>query len=64
MVERETEIPARVLEALRRAAPEGRISCPRARELAAELGVPVRTVGEACDRLGIKICACELGCFP
>jgi len=57
------EIPGAVLEALRRAAPDKRISCPRARALARELGVPARVLGRAADELGIKIYDCELGCF-
>lgn len=52
-----------VLDALRLAAPDGRISCPRARQLAEQLGVPARVIGRAADRLGIKIRDCELGCF-
>ncbi|MEW5762853.1 MAG: hypothetical protein AB1776_06610 [Bacillota bacterium] len=61
---RETEhIPEEVLEALRRAAPDGRISCPQAREIARRLDVPARVVGAAADRLGVKIYGCELGCF-
>jgi len=51
------------MEAVRRAAPEKRITCARAHELAAALGVPVRMVGAACDALGIKIRECQLGCF-
>lgn len=53
----------RLVEALQKAAPGGKITCTAARRLAEELGVPARTVGEACNVLGIKITACELGCF-
>ena len=53
----------RLVEALQKAAGEGKITCTAARRLAEELGVPVRAGGEACDALGIKITACELGCF-
>ncbi|HAG07118.1 MAG: hypothetical protein XD69_0567 [Clostridia bacterium 62_21] len=59
----DVEVPDKVLDAVRRAAPEGRISCPRARALAGELGVPARVVGRAADVLGVKIYGCELGCF-
>lgn len=52
-----------VLEAVGRAARDGKLTCTAARQLAKELGVPVRVVGAACDALGIKIKACELGCF-
>uniref|UniRef100_A0A7C2I1M2 Uncharacterized protein n=1 Tax=Ammonifex degensii TaxID=42838 RepID=A0A7C2I1M2_9THEO len=57
------EVPAEVLDAVRRAAPEKRITCARAHELAGELKVPVRLIGAACEALGIKIKECQLGCF-
>ncbi|MEW6771247.1 MAG: hypothetical protein AB1330_07635 [Bacillota bacterium] len=57
------EVPRNVLEAVRRAAPEKRITCARAHQLAAELKVPLRQIGAACDALGIKIKECQLGCF-
>lgn len=57
------EATHRVQEAVQKAAPEGRISCAAARELAARLGVRPRVVGAACDELDIKIKGCELGCF-
>lgn len=43
--------------------PEGKISCSEAREIAAKLGVALGDMGELCDLAGIKIFACELGCF-
>ncbi len=52
-----------VYAAVKDAAPEGRISCTTARRIAEQLGVTVREVGKAADALGIKIHACELGCF-
>jgi len=56
-------IPDKVIEALKEAAREGRISCSEARRLAEELGVAPIIVGQACNLLKIKIFACELGCF-
>ena len=53
----------RLLEAVRQAAREGRLPCARALELARELEVPPARVGEIADQLGIKIVACQLGCF-
>jgi len=50
-------------ELLKEAAPEGRISCARAWELAEELGVDKKLVGKICNELGIRIKACQLGCF-
>lgn len=49
--------------AVQEAAKDGRISCHDARRLAEELNVSYSEVGRACDVLGIKIQACELGCF-
>ena len=57
------ELDPRVREAVLKAASEGRITCPAARELADHLGVDPGLIGEACNQLGIKIKACVLGCF-
>jgi len=57
------EVASEVLEAVKRAAKDGQISCTVARKLAEELEAPPRVVGEACNALKIKIRACELGCF-
>lgn len=62
-MEKAGEVSREVLEAVKKAAADGRITCPRARKLAEELGVSPRVVGEACNVLNIKIKACELGCF-
>lgn len=58
-----TGVEDRLERAVREAAREGRLPCARALELARELKVPPLRVGEAADRLGIKIVACQLGCF-
>lgn len=58
-----TDVSPEVLEAVKQAAKDGRLSCTAARKLAEELKVPPRIVGEACNALKIKIKACELGCF-
>ncbi|NLK51016.1 MAG: hypothetical protein GX295_01015 [Syntrophomonadaceae bacterium] len=60
---KEIEVKPEVLEAVKKAAVEGRLSCNVARELAETLGVPPVMIGRACDELQIKINACELGCF-
>jgi len=44
-------------------APDGRISCQEARQVAEETGLSYSEVGEACNQMGIKIHACQLGCF-
>ncbi|MEW6172673.1 MAG: hypothetical protein AB1510_06335, partial [Bacillota bacterium] len=58
-----SDVPEEILDAVRRAAPEKRITCAAAHALAKELDVPLRLVGAACDALGIKIKECQLGCF-
>lgn len=57
--EKQTPLEKRLKECAR----DSRISCSLARKLADELEVPYREVGDAADRLGIKIVNCELGCF-
>jgi hypothetical protein len=57
------KIPANVLEAVKNAAPEGKISCVAAHSLAEQLGVEIIMIGKAADELKIKIKDCQLGCF-
>lgn len=57
------KIPANVLEAVKNAAPDGRISCVAAHGLAEKLGVEILMIGKAADELKIKINNCQLGCF-
>ncbi len=45
------------------AAKDGRLSCEKAHQLADEHGLDLKEVGEAADKLKIKIYACQLGCF-
>lgn len=57
------KIPANVLEAVKNASPEGKISCVAAHSLAEQLGVEIIIIGKAADELKIKINNCQLGCF-
>jgi len=57
------KISEKVLEAVKLAAPEGRISCADAHALARKLGVELILIGKAADELKIKIRNCQLGCF-
>lgn len=52
-----------VIEAIRAAAANGRLSCEKARELSGALGVSLKELGALCNELKIKITACGLGCF-
>lgn len=40
-----------------------RLSCAAAFELAGTHPVTLKEIGESCNRLGIKIVRCQLGCF-
>ncbi|MFC2066528.1 hypothetical protein ACFLUO_05655 [Chloroflexota bacterium] len=42
----------------------GKLSCAVAFKIAKELKVSPGEVGEAANKLSIKICSCQLGCFP
>lgn len=52
-----------VIEKIKELAPQGRISCAAARQLAEKMKIEYAEVGKACDAAGIKVCGCELGCF-
>lgn len=57
------KIPEKLLEALKKAAPEGKITCAQAHQIGRELEVSLIVVGTAANELGIKIKDCQLGCF-
>ncbi|HBR22582.1 MAG TPA: hypothetical protein DD713_08490 [Nitrospiraceae bacterium] len=50
-------------EEIKRKAVKGKLSCSAARKIAEETGVTYKIVGNAADRLKIKITDCQLGCF-
>ena len=58
-----SELKQEVLDAVSKVAKDGQLSCSEARKLAKELNITVGMVGEAADKLKIKIKSCELGCF-
>ena len=43
---------------------DGKLPCAAAFRIAGEFKITPREVGEACNRLQIRIRACQLGCFP
>ena len=53
----------RIIEEVRKRAIKGKLPCVTARMIAEELGVPYKAVGEAADKLKVKITTCQLGCF-
>ena len=48
---------------LQEAAPEGRLTCPMAFQIAQEEKCSAAEVGQTCNELKIKINSCQLGCF-
>jgi hypothetical protein len=42
----------------------GKLPCVVAFKIAEELQVGPRAVGDTATKLSIKICNCQLGCFP
>jgi len=59
---------AKLVQALERRCqqrPDGKLAlrCEDAFALAKEFAVPVATVGQLCNENGVKIVACQLGCF-
>jgi hypothetical protein len=54
---------ARILEEIKAAAIDNRLSCEKAHALAGALGISLRELGTLCNQLKIKISACQLGCF-
>lgn len=63
VVDPNRELDPLVREAVLKAAIDGRITCPAAKELAEQLGVEPGVIGDACNQLRIKIKSCALGCF-
>lgn len=53
----------KLIEKIKELAPSGRICCADARNLAEKLEIPYAEIGKACNQAGIRIAACELGCF-
>lgn len=43
---------------------KGRLPCPVAFKIAEEMKVGKREIGDACNKLDVKISSCQLGCFP
>ncbi len=43
---------------------DGKLPCAAAFRIAGEFKITPREVGEACNRLQIRVRACQLGCFP
>ncbi len=53
-----------VVERIKSAAKDGRISCSQALGIARDMGVSPKEVGDLINEMKIKIHSCQLGCFP
>jgi hypothetical protein len=42
---------------------DGKLPCSAAFKIAGEFKVSPKEIGEVCNRLNVKVCACQLGCF-
>ena len=42
---------------------DGKVSCKAMLDLAAETETPSQQIGKICNDLGVKVSACQLGCF-
>jgi len=62
-VEPLAEVPPALAGAIRVALVDGRLPCAEAWRIAAAAGLPRIAVSSACEGLGIRICACQLGAF-
>jgi hypothetical protein len=51
-------------EEMRASLVNGKLPCAVAFQIAKKLKVGPKQVGDAANRLGIKISSCQLGCFP
>jgi hypothetical protein len=56
-------VDASIRGALMRAAPDGRLPCAVAFKVATDLQKPPAEIGEAADRLTIRLVKCQLGLF-
>jgi len=52
-----------VLEAASRSDGKKTLSCAQAFRIHREHGVALKDIGRMCNENGIRICACQLGCF-
>jgi hypothetical protein len=60
---RPVEIPDDMLEKIKAASKDGRISCKDLWDIADAAKIPRAEVGNAADSLGIKVTPCQLGAF-
>lgn len=57
------KVPAGVTEAIKASLSDGYLPCETAFKIARKLKVPLVTIGNAADDLGIRVTDCRIGCF-
>ena len=57
------EVSEEIIEKVKLESKDGALSCRQALMLANILGVTPAKIGAACDRSGIRVKGCQLGCF-
>jgi hypothetical protein len=63
IVEPAANVPPKLKGVIRQALVQERLPCAASWKVAADLGLPKMGVSSACERLGVKISACQLGAF-
>lgn len=56
-------LPDSLIQALRAAAADGRLSCAQLWQIAEQFDLSRHEAGNAADTLGLKVKPCQLGCF-
>lgn len=57
------EMDEKLIEAVKRASEEGKLSCPQAMDIAKEFGCDFSEIGRVANEAKVKIVGCQLGCF-
>ena len=55
--------PEELRQAIQSQAVEGKVACKAMLDLAGRTDTPSRQIAKVCNELGVKISACQLGCF-
>jgi hypothetical protein len=58
------DVITRIKDAAAEIDSQRKIPCKRAFQLAEELNLSLKDIGDICNSEGIKIIHCQLGCFP
>ncbi len=58
------DIAYRIKDAAAEIDGQGKLTCKKAFQLAEELNISLKDIGDICNAEGIKIIHCQLGCFP